>query len=145
MILHLVPEISPLDAFCDVAGVVGVVGIGDSRSWICFLNCFRSIISSKFIPFRPPVWYRNSVVQLKEPIVSKDIWLKSKVNISKDDKGCWRATNHVHLYFQNCTPSSFGKSGFCIWAVCTLRLWEMKKIIVKPRGCDISYQKLDLY
>ena len=34
MIPRLVPEISPLDAFCDV-GVVGV-GIGDSRSWIHF-------------------------------------------------------------------------------------------------------------
>ena len=36
MIPRLVPEISPLDAFCDVvAGVVVVVaGIGDSRSWI---------------------------------------------------------------------------------------------------------------
>ena len=33
MIPRLVPEISPLDAFCDVVGV-GVVGIGDSRSWI---------------------------------------------------------------------------------------------------------------
>ena len=29
---RLVPEISPLDAFCDGRG--GVVGIGDSRSWI---------------------------------------------------------------------------------------------------------------
>ena len=29
MIPRLVPEISPLDAFCDV-----VVGIGDSRSWM---------------------------------------------------------------------------------------------------------------
>ena len=42
MIPRLVPEISPLDAFCDVVGVVGVigvvvvvgVGIGDSRSWM---------------------------------------------------------------------------------------------------------------
>ena len=39
MIPSLVPEISPLDAFCDVGVVVGVVGvgvlgIGDSRSWI---------------------------------------------------------------------------------------------------------------
>ena len=38
MIACLVPEISPLDAFCDVGVVevvvVGVgVGIGDSRSW----------------------------------------------------------------------------------------------------------------
>ena len=32
MIPRLVPEISPIDAFCDV--VVGVVGIGDSRSWM---------------------------------------------------------------------------------------------------------------
>ena len=31
MIPRLVPEISPLDAFCD--GRAGV-GIGDSRSWI---------------------------------------------------------------------------------------------------------------
>ena len=31
---RLVPEILPLDAFCDVAGVVVVVGIGDFRSWI---------------------------------------------------------------------------------------------------------------
>ena len=41
---RLVPEISPLDAFCDVVGVVvgvGVVGvgIGDSRSWISLNNC----------------------------------------------------------------------------------------------------------
>ena len=36
MIPRLVPEILSLDAFCDVvvAGVVVVVGIGDSRSWI---------------------------------------------------------------------------------------------------------------
>ena len=35
MVPRLVPEISPLDAFCDVAVVAGVVaGIGDSRSWI---------------------------------------------------------------------------------------------------------------
>ena len=41
MIPRLVPEISPLDAFCDVVRVgvvvgvvVVVVGIGDSRSWI---------------------------------------------------------------------------------------------------------------
>ena len=34
MLARLVPEISPLDAFCDV-GVVGVVvGLRDSRSWI---------------------------------------------------------------------------------------------------------------
>ena len=101
-----------------------------------FANLFQSVSQPKSLT-HPPVWYRNSVVQIKEPIVCKDIWLRGKVNISKDDKGCWRATNHVHLYFQNCTPSSFGKSGFCIWAVCTLRLWEMEKIIVKPRGCDI--------
>ena len=35
MIPRLVPEISPLDAFCDVVGVV--VGIGDSGSWIDLL------------------------------------------------------------------------------------------------------------
>ena len=39
MLPRLVPEISPLYAFCDVVGVVvrvgvGVVGIGDFRSWI---------------------------------------------------------------------------------------------------------------
>ena len=39
MIPSLVPEISPLDAFCDgragvVVVVVVIVGIGDSRSWI---------------------------------------------------------------------------------------------------------------
>ena len=36
MIACLVPDILPLDAFCDVGvGVVGVVvGIGDSRSWM---------------------------------------------------------------------------------------------------------------
>ena len=33
MIPRLVPEILALDAFCD-AGVVVVVGMGDSRSWI---------------------------------------------------------------------------------------------------------------
>ena len=34
MIPCLVPEILPLDAFCDRVGVAGVVvGIGDSRSW----------------------------------------------------------------------------------------------------------------
>ena len=33
MISRLVPEISSLDAFCDL--VAGAVGIGDSRSWIC--------------------------------------------------------------------------------------------------------------
>ena len=35
MIPCLVPEISPLDAFCDV---VAGVGIGDSRSWIDGVN-----------------------------------------------------------------------------------------------------------
>ena len=39
MLPRLVPEISPLYAFCDVVVVVGVgvvvvVGIGDSRSWM---------------------------------------------------------------------------------------------------------------
>ena len=35
MLPRLVPEISPLDAFCDVGVGVGVVvGIGDSRSWM---------------------------------------------------------------------------------------------------------------
>ena len=45
MLPRLVPEISPLDAFCDVGVGVGVVvvvvvvlGIGDSRSWICFFG-----------------------------------------------------------------------------------------------------------
>ena len=35
MIPRLVPEILPLDAFCD--RVAGVVGIGDSRSWMAKL------------------------------------------------------------------------------------------------------------
>ena len=35
MIPRLVPEISPLDAFCDIVVAGVVVGIGDSRSWIC--------------------------------------------------------------------------------------------------------------
>ena len=43
MIPRLVPEISPLDAFCDVVVLVvvvaGVVGIGDSRSWIQYKLC----------------------------------------------------------------------------------------------------------
>ena len=37
MITRLVPEISPLGAFCDVVVLVAVgvvVGIGDSRTWI---------------------------------------------------------------------------------------------------------------
>ena len=34
MIPRLVPEISPLDAFCDVVVAGVVVGIGGSRSWI---------------------------------------------------------------------------------------------------------------
>ena len=35
MIPRLVPEISPLDTFCEVVVVARVVvGIGDSRSWI---------------------------------------------------------------------------------------------------------------
>ena len=35
MLPRLVPEISPLYAFCDVVGEeVVLVGIGDSRSWI---------------------------------------------------------------------------------------------------------------
>ena len=41
MLLRLVPEISPLYAFCDVGVVVGevvAVGIGDSRSWVAFLE-----------------------------------------------------------------------------------------------------------
>ena len=47
MLSHLVPEISPLYAFCDIVVavvvvvvvlVVGVLGIGDSRSWICFFG-----------------------------------------------------------------------------------------------------------
>ena len=38
MIPRLVPEISPLDAFCDVVAGVGVVGIGDSRRWMHFAH-----------------------------------------------------------------------------------------------------------
>ena len=38
MIPRLVSETSPLDAFCDVVVVAGVVGIGDSRSWIVWKN-----------------------------------------------------------------------------------------------------------
>ena len=44
MLTHLVPEMSPLYAFCDVVIVVvvvvgvGVVGIGDSRSWMVKTN-----------------------------------------------------------------------------------------------------------
>ena len=34
MIPRLVPEILPLDAFCDRVAVVAVAGVGDSRSWI---------------------------------------------------------------------------------------------------------------
>ena len=34
MIPRLVPEISPLDAFCDIVVAGVVVGIGDSRSWM---------------------------------------------------------------------------------------------------------------
>ena len=34
MIPRLVPEILPLDAFCDRGAAVAVAGIGDSRSWI---------------------------------------------------------------------------------------------------------------
>ena len=40
MIIRLVPEISPFDAFCD-AGVVVVVGIVDSRSWISANPLFK--------------------------------------------------------------------------------------------------------
>ena len=44
MISRLVPEISPLDAFCDVV-VVGVgVGIGDSRSWIKLLGKYKVLL-----------------------------------------------------------------------------------------------------
>ena len=44
------------------------------------------------------------------------------------------ATNHMHLYFQKCIPSSFGKSGFCISAGYTRRLWEMKKNIMEKEN-----------
>ena len=37
MVPHLVPEISSLDAFCDVVGVGVVAGIGDSRSWMMII------------------------------------------------------------------------------------------------------------
>ena len=37
MIPHLVPEILPLDAFCDVVVVV-VAGNGDSWSWIQYAD-----------------------------------------------------------------------------------------------------------
>ena len=41
MIPRLVPEISPLDAFCDErAGAAGAVGIGDSRSWMSYAFTF---------------------------------------------------------------------------------------------------------
>ena len=41
MIPRLVPEISPLDAFCDGrAGAAGAVGIGDSRSWMSYAFTF---------------------------------------------------------------------------------------------------------
>ena len=47
MVPRLVPEISPLDAFCDgrVVVVVVVVGIGDSRSWIHQFVIIISIVS----------------------------------------------------------------------------------------------------
>ena len=44
MLPRLVPEILIIYAFCDVVVVVvGVVGIGDSRSWMC---CEHSEIST---------------------------------------------------------------------------------------------------
>ena len=51
MIPRLVPEISPLDAFCE-AEVLVVVGIGDSRSWIYI----DSQYIGKFEKYR--YWYR---------------------------------------------------------------------------------------
>ena len=44
---RLVPEISPLDAFCDVVVVEAVVveGIGDSRSWISVFT-YESLVSN---------------------------------------------------------------------------------------------------
>ena len=42
MVPRLVPEISPLDAFCDGGGAAGAAaGIGDSRSLISFLGISR--------------------------------------------------------------------------------------------------------
>ena len=58
MIPRLVPEISPLYAFCDVVVVgveeVVVVGIGDSRSWMgmsksaLYFHIFRVLKKKKF-------------------------------------------------------------------------------------------------
>ena len=48
MIPRLVPEISPLDALCDVIGVVvvGVVGIGDSWSWMTIFVLRTTIVTA---------------------------------------------------------------------------------------------------
>ena len=49
MIPLLVPEILPLDAFCDLAVVAGVVvGIGDSRSWIVVPASHKSYNMKKY-------------------------------------------------------------------------------------------------
>ena len=81
----------------------------------------------------------NSFCANKGSILGKPFFsVKFEVKLSKDDKGCWLvmvgATNHMHLYFQKCIPSSFGKSGFCISAGYTRRLWEMKKNIMEKEN-----------
>ena len=62
MLLRLVPEISPPDAFCDVVGVVVVVrvvvGIGDSRSWICFTitSLLVTLLCAYLLLLRRKLW-----------------------------------------------------------------------------------------
>ena len=53
MVPRLVPEISPLDAFCDGAGAAagaaagGGAGIGDSRSWNRMIHCGLNHVRNK--------------------------------------------------------------------------------------------------
>ena len=55
MLPRLVPEIPPLDAFCDVVGVVVIVGVGIGDSWGLddsglnfFLPILKEVIEAQF-------------------------------------------------------------------------------------------------
>ena len=52
MLPRLVPEISPLDAFCDT-GAGGAAGIGDSKSWI---NIWCAVLLSKVDIIEALIW-----------------------------------------------------------------------------------------
>ena len=109
MIPRLVPEISPLDAFCDIvviAGVeAGVVGIWDSRRWINFFKETKNIfykhlttplhfqLQSRMTSLKSwRIWRRRSDPGISgchwEAIAEQQIWRKSLKMSCK-----WRSFN----------------------------------------------------